>query len=394
VPGQDSAPVSDAATDPAGDRSATQVAGGGGAGSATVTNVPGAGAPGAGAVPGGASPYPGAAAAGAAGAAGLAGAGLAGAGLDGAGLGGAGAGAAGHDPHLDLASSPAAAVAAARLNQTQPMPIVRDPSHGSLSDLLPDVQYGPAASGRRGGPPGGPYDPNATGVIGGPYDPQAGPNRAAQYGLAQPAPARGQHLFVLLVVLAGAGLSILLPVAGGVIALTALLALRAGDLTRNWAARHRAKRGAAAAMSALVYPGMLVWSGITMIALAPVALVAAGIAVMLTILAVPAHPFAQAAAYASGAIVLCYGLGPGSSAPRRQLGRIYAAMARSAGGAAVILFFAGALCLAALVAAFSQLPFYWPLEHLRVRIDHWQPLRDLARTLRTTLMSWYHQIFS
>jgi hypothetical protein len=333
------------------------------AGSATVTNVPGAGA------------------------AGLAGAGLAGAGL-------AGAGADGHDPHLGLASSPAAAVAAARLNQTQPMPIVRDPSHGSLSDLLPDVQYGPAAAGRRGGPPGGPYDPSATGVIGGPYDPQAGPNRAAQYGLAQPARARGQHLFVLLVVLAGAGLSILLPVAGGLIALTALLALRAGDLTRNWAARHRAKRGTAAAMSALVYPGMLVWSGVTMIALAPVALVAAGIAVTLTILAVPAHPFVQAAAFASGAIVLCYGLGPGSSAPRRQLGRIYAAMARSPGGAAVILFFAGALCLAALVAAFSQLPFYWPLEHLRVRIDHWQPLRDLAHTLRTTLMSWYHQIFS
>ena len=443
VPGQDSAPAPDAATDPAGDRSATQVAGGGDpasasldpadryatrapgqagpgqaahaaaalagggdAGPATVTNVPGAGAPGAGAAPagqpGGASPYPGAAAAGAAGAAGLAGAGLAGAGLAGAGLAGAGlagaglggAGAAGHDPRLDLASSPAAAVAAARLNQTQPMPIVRDPSHGSLSDLLPDVQYGPAASGRRRGPPGGPYDPNATGVIGGPYDPQAGPNRAAQYGLAQPAPARGQRLFVLLVVLAGAGIAVLLPVAGGAIALTALLALRGGDLTRNWAARRRAKRGTAAAMSALVYPGMLVWSWVTMIALAPVALVAAGIAVTLTILVVPAHPFVQAAAYAAGAIVLCYGLGPGSSAPRRQLGRIYAAMARSPGATAVILFFTGTLCLAALVAAFSQLPFYWPLEHLRVRIDHWQPLRDLAHTLRTSLMSWYHQIFS
>jgi hypothetical protein len=274
------------------------------------------------------------------------------------------------------------------------MPIVRDPSHGSLSDLLPDVQYGPAASGRRGGPPGGPYDPNATGVIGGPYDPQAGPNRAAQYGLAQPAPARGQRLFVLLVVLAAAGLTVLLPVAGGAIALTALLALRGGDLTRNWAARRRAKRGTAAAMSALVYPGMLVWSWVTMIALAPVALVAAGIAVTLTVLAVPAHPFVQAAAYAAGAIVLCYGLGPGSSAPRRQLGRIYAAMARSPGATAVILFFTGTLCLAALVAAFSQLPFYWPLEHLRVRIDHWQPLRDLAHTLRTSLMSWYHQIFS
>jgi hypothetical protein len=310
-----------------------------------------------------------------------------------AGAGLAGAGADGHDPHLDLASSPAAAVAAARLNQTQPMPIVRDLGPGSVSDLLPDVQYGPAASGRRQGPPGGPYDPNATGVIGGPYDPQARPDRAAQYGLAQPARVRGQHLFVLLVVLAGAGLSILLPIAGGLIALTALLALRAGDLTRNWATRHRAKRGTAA-MSALVYPGMLVWSGITMIALAPVALVAAGIAVTLTILAVPAHPFVQAAAYASGAIVLCYGLGPGSSAPRRQLGRIYAAMARSPGGAAVVLFFAGALCLAALVAAFSQLPFYWPLEHVRVRINQWQPLRDLAHTLRASLISWYHQIFN
>jgi hypothetical protein len=258
------------------------------------------------------------------------------------------------------------------------MPIVRDPSHGSLSDLLPDVQYGPAAAGRRGGPPGGPYDPNATGVIGGPYDPQAGPNRAAQYGLAQPAPARGQHLFVLLVVLAGAGLSILLPVAGGLIALTALLALRAGDLTRNWAARHRAKRGAAAAMSALVYPGMLVWSWITMIALAPVALVAAGIAVTLTILAVPAHLFVQAAAFAMGP--------PCSLRARPRLVRA-APSARpdvrrhgpSPGSTAVILFFTGTLCLprwsrrsaaAVLLAA----------RHLRVRIDHWQPLRATWRT--------------
>ena len=197
-----------------------------------------------------------------------------------------------------------------------------------------------------------------------------------------------------LLVLAGAGISVLAPVAGSAIALTALLALRAGDLTRNWAARRRAKRGAAAAMSALVYPLMLVWSWITMIALVPVALVAAAIAVTLTVLAVPAHPFVQAAAFAMGAVVLCYGLGPGSSAPRRQLGRMYAVMARSPGSTAVILFFTGALCLAALAAAFSQLPFYWPLEHLRVRIDHWQPLRDLAHTLRTSLTSWYHQIFS
>src|SRR5205814_9093571 len=98
--------------------------------------------------------------------------------------------------------------------------------------------------------------------------------------------ARGQHLFVGMVMLAGAGISVLAPVAGGAIALTALLALRAGDLTRNWAARRRAKRGAAVAMSAMVYPLMLVWSWVTMIALAPVALVAAGIAAMLTILTV------------------------------------------------------------------------------------------------------------
>ena len=277
------------------------------------------------------------------------------------------------------------------------MPIVRDPSHASLSDLLPDVQYGPPpAQGRRRGAPASAsqqYDPNATGVIGGgPYDPRAGgasPRGAARYNQAQAVPVRGQFLFVLAVMLAAAGLSVLLPVAGGAIALTGLLALRAGDLTRNWADRRRAKRGSAAAMSALVYPGMLVWSWVTMIALAPVALVAAGIAIALTILAVPSHPFVHAAAFTAGAIVVSYGLGPGSSAPRRQLGRIYAAMARSPGTSAVILFVTGALCLAVLVAAFSQLPIYWPLQHLRTRIDHWQPLRDLAHTLRTSLTKWF-----
>jgi hypothetical protein len=275
------------------------------------------------------------------------------------------------------------------------LPIVRDPSHGSLSDLLPDVQYGQPVQGRRRGAPASQqYDPNATGVIGGgPYDPRAGrppgPYGAARYNQAQDTRVRGQFLFVAAVMLAAAGISVLLPVAGGAIALTALLALRAGDLTRNWAARRRAKRGSAGAMSALVYPGMLIWSWVTMIALAPVALVAAGIAVTLTILAVPSHPFVHAAAFAAGAIVLSYGLGPGSSAPRRQLGRVYAVMARSPGTSAVILFVTGALCLAVLVAAFSQLPIYWPLESLRARIDHWQPLRDLAHTLRTSLTKWF-----
>ena len=62
----------------------------------------------------------------------------------------------------------------------------------------------------------------------------------------------------------------------------------------------------------LTYPVMLGWSVITIVLLAPLALVAAGIAAGITIVAVPVDPFPRALAYAAGALVACYGLGPGS----------------------------------------------------------------------------------
>ena len=160
---------------------------------------------------------------------------------------------------------------------------------------------------------------------------------------------RFRPLFVLATVLMGASVSVLLPVAGTAAALTAILALRAADLTAGRLSRRRSARGQRSSdtvVSALTYPLMLAWSSVISVALSPVALVAGGIGAAITLLAVHSHPFPQAVAFGAGALVASYGLGPGSESPRRQLGRIYGAAARSPGAAAVTLIVACALALA------------------------------------------------
>ena len=109
---------------------------------------------------------------------------------------------------------------------------------------------------------------------------------------------------------------------------------------------------------------MMVWSVVTSVLLAPVALVAAGMAAGITIVAVPVNPFPRAIAYAAGALVACYGLGPGSAGSRRQLGKLFDAVGGSPGAAAVALIGVSALAVAAIASAVSQLPLYWPLHHL------------------------------
>jgi len=261
---------------------------------------------------------------------------------------------------------------------TQPLAI-GNPAGPSIGDLLPPVQYGPPAPGAAGArPPGngrpagaGGY-PAAVGTAGG---------RSSR--------RRMRMLFVLASVAVGAGASVVLPIAGTLPALAVLVSLRAADLTQIRAARRRAARGARAsdaAVTALAYPVMLAWSVISSLLLAPVALVAAGVAAGITIVAVPVDPFPRAVAYAAGALVACYGLGPGSAGARRQLGRLFDAVGGSPGAAVVTLIGAAALAIAAMVTAFSQPAFYWPLHHLGMPGGNLHAFRVLVNHARVTFV--------
>jgi predicted Ser/Thr protein kinase len=261
---------------------------------------------------------------------------------------------------------------------TQPL-AVSNPAGPYVGDLLPGVQYAPPAAGPAAMPPAG--NGLAAGAAGRP-----GPAGAADGG---PARRRSRSLFVVAAVAVGVGASVILPVAGALTVLAVLVSLRAADLSQRRLARRRAARGARAfdpAVTAATYPAMLAWSVLTSVLLAPVALVAGAVAAAVTIVVVPLHSFPRAGAYAAGAIIACYGLGPGSGGSRRQLGKLFDAVGGSRSMAAVALIGVSAQALAAIAAAVSQLPVYWPVHHLGAPGGNLHALRIAVQHARTAVI--------
>jgi hypothetical protein len=261
---------------------------------------------------------------------------------------------------------------------TQPL-AVGNPAGPAVGDLLPAVQYGPPGAGAAGGFPSAAGRPAAS----------AGYPGSAGQADSRPARRRGRPLFVLAAVLVGVSVSVILPVVGTLAALAVIFSLRAADLTQGRLARRRAARGARtsdSAMTLLTYPVMLARSVITGVLLAPLALVAAGIAVGITIVAVPVDPFPRAVAYGAGALVACYGLGPGSGGARRQIGKLFDAVGRSPTAAVVALAGVSALALATMATAAAQPALYWPLHHLGTPSGNLHALRIAAHHARVVII--------
>ena len=225
-----------------------------------------------------------------------------------------------------------------------------------FADILPPVTYPPGQrDGRRGGYPG-PDDS---------FGRPGSPERAGQDGRAAApgedrdadrwARPRRQPILVLATMVLAVSLAILLPVAGTLIALAMLALLRAGDLA------HRGSDQRGAFMSAATYPFFVLRSLISTVVLAPLALIVAAGAAGLTFLAMPARPGLHALSYGAGALVAFYAYGPGSGKARRQLNRLWGAAVRSPGLQAVALFGMCALAVAAVAAAITAAPAFWPL---------------------------------
>jgi hypothetical protein len=160
-----------------------------------------------------------------------------------------------------------------------------------------------------------------------------------------------------------AGLSVILPVAGSVTALTLIILLRAGELAQERATARRSARGARASdpvLTAAAFPWYVFRALLGLLLLVPFALAAAVVAGGVTILAVPAHPLPRAIGVAAGIFVAFYGLGPGSGRPRRQLRRIFGTVASTRLAQAAVVIGMGALALATLAAAASWPSLYWP----------------------------------
>jgi protein kinase-like protein len=260
---------------------------------------------------------------------------------------------------------------------TRPMAQQR-PLPGDLSDVLTPVSYtrrpaAPAAAGPAGGPA--------------PAAPARGPAVPAR-SPATPEPAaraRWSPVLVAASVVVLASVSVILPVAGTVAALSLFAVLRTAGLVQRRTTARRAARGARATdpvVAVVSLPWFFLRSFFALLLLAPFALAAAALAAGVTVAVAPADWPYRALAYAAGALVLFYGLGPGSGVPRSQLRRFYGAFARNPASRIVVVLGVTALALGALTAAMSSPSVYWPTvvpgNVLHFGVTHLWPFRSLA----------------
>ena len=244
-------------------------------------------------------------------------------------------------------SAAVAGLGAAGLVQPGTRPFMAaPPSPADFADVLPPVEYRPE---RRPGP--------------GAMPPAAGTSFAAR---AAPAPTGSQRWYSVMVfaaMVALASVSVVLPVAGTLAALSVILLLRASELAQQRANVRRGARGTKPSdpvLTAAAFPWYLIRSLLGLLLLAPFALASAVIAGGITIVAVPGHGLPRAVAVAAGVFVAFYGLGPGSARSRRQLGRVFAAVVSTRPAQAVALLGITALALATFAAAVSWPSLYWP----------------------------------
>jgi predicted Ser/Thr protein kinase len=248
----------------------------------------------------------------------------------------------------------------------QPYEPYRSPAQAAqdVADLLPPVAR-PAATSRP--------EPAA---------PAADPRRADW----QPS---GLGLLVLAVGIAAVALSVLLPVAGTVISLAVLTLLRAADRAQTALHGRRSVRGAQPSDVVIVIataPWAVVRAALTTVLVAPLAIIVALIAAGASVAFARTGTLPEAGSWAAGAAVAFYCVGPGSSAPRRQLRRMSASVIRSPAVLTVVFISVWALALAVVSSALSQPPLIWPATSST--IPHMLPgLPSLGSTLHS-LQKW------
>lgn len=258
-------------------------------------------------------------------------------------------------------AGPGAGLAAAAIPAPQP---------ADYRGMLPAAQYGP--------PPPPDWMALPPGAAGSPAG-QAGARGTARIG----------PLLAAATVVAAACVSVLLPLAGLVASLIALLLLRSGSLTGVSVARRRSVRGSRATdpmLAAVYFPTALLRSLVGMALLAVPAAIFGGIVGALTLLVNPAHPVAQAGAYAAGAIVIFYGLGPGSASTRRPLVQFFNALGRTPPSGFVVLIAVCAIALGAVAAAATHPPYYWPSGNVTTRFQSWPRLPGLLHEVRAAVV--------
>jgi serine/threonine kinase PknH len=176
-------------------------------------------------------------------------------------------------------------------------------------------------------------------------------------------PVAGHGLVSLAFGVIAVALSIVLPVAGTLLALIVITLLRAADRAQSALAIRRSVRGPRPSDILIVIvtaPWTVARAALGTILLAPLALPAAAAGAAASVVLLHADTLPKAGGWAAGAAVAWYCVGPGSRRPRRQLRRITSSVVRSRAAMIVAIISTWALAAAAVSSVFSQPPLVWP----------------------------------
>lgn len=181
----------------------------------------------------------------------------------------------------------------------------------------------------------------------------------------------------LALMVAATALTVVLPVAGLLVSLAAITLLRAADRAQSTLAVRRSVRGPRPSDPLLVVvmaPLTVARALLAEALMAPVAFFVGAVTYGATLVLTHSLALPQAGAYAAAAVVVWYGIGPGSGRPRRQLNRMAGALSRTPISATATALAVWAVAAAAVILAASQVPDYWPLMTPHLPALHGWPL--------------------
>jgi predicted Ser/Thr protein kinase len=270
-------------------------------------------------------------------------------------------------------------------------PQYRSPAQAAadMADLLPPVDYArPGAL--AGQPPARPREPGSAngGLNGNGSGSLNGNGNANANGRAQAPPVAGLGVVGFAALVGAVALSVLLPVAGTILALAVITLLRAADMAQTALTERRSLRGARPSdllRVTVTAPWTVVRAVLKTVFLAPLALLVAVPAAIAAVILVQAETLPSALSWGAGAAVAMYCLGPGSRPPRRQLRRMSAAVIRTRGVLLVACISTMALALAVVSSALSQPPLIWPATSST--IPHMLPSINMLPSVGGTLHS-------
>jgi serine/threonine protein kinase len=266
---------------------------------------------------------------------------------------------------LDVGATMFDAPAAPR---TKPLTAVAAPPLASPRDFrgqLPPVQQAPPPMyGRQ------PY----------PQQPQPSRERPPEPRPDEPKPY-GLYRLLSFILLAGAvGLAMVVPSVAVVVVLVVMLVLRVADRTHQSLTSKRTRRGPRPADVAGVIvksPFSLVRGGLTMALISPIGILAGVVVLFVAMAAKTEMTIARALSFSAAAFIVVTCLGPGSEPARRQLTRIWGAVAPRRDRAWIVVGVVGLLVFFLVSFSLSQTPelrpFNFPqfnhdLTHLRHQI--------------------------